>query len=259
MDIGHLNFLLSVIFIKLWHFIHDTKNAAKSLLLISQRILKAELIDFDSFCIFLYHQRWLEHVRLSLNAEQGKIIQRSRQVCFDVNVASTHPSLKLIKTNICLCSRNLNDTFCSRSIFQKNFLLGTEVFSTFFYTLFWTFSNVFSFRYRSLFQNCFLLGTEVFFKSCVFFIYNFFLLGAEVFFLNSFLYFILNFFSFRYSRFFQTCFLLGTEVFFKSCVFFIYNFFLLGTEVVFPKAFSCSYRNLLGRKVFSFRYRNFFF
>ena len=114
MDIGQLNFLLSVIFIKLWHFIHDTKNAAKSLLLISQRILKAELIDFDSFCIFLYHQRWLEHVRLSLNAEQGKIIQRSRQVCFDVNVASTHPSLKLIKTNICLCTRNLNDTFYSR-------------------------------------------------------------------------------------------------------------------------------------------------
>ena len=88
----------------------------------------------------------------------------------------------------------------------------------------------------------------------------------KYFFFNSFLYFILNFFSFRYSRFFQKCFLLGTEVFFKSCVFFIYNFFLLGTEVVFPKAFSCRYRSLLGRnffllgtEIFSFRYRRFFF
>jgi len=145
------------------------------------------------------------------------------------------------------------------NFFQTHFLLGTEVFSTFFYTLFWTFSKVFSFRYRSLFQNCFLLGTEVFFKSIfsltVFYtlFWTLFLLGTEGF---------SNVFSFRYRSIFQ-----------KSCVFFIYNFFLLGTEVVFPNAFSCRYRSLLGRNVFllgteffllgtdvfSWRYRHVFF
>ena len=82
-------------------------------------------------------------------------------------------------------------------------------------------------------------------------------------------------FSFRYRSLFQQCFLLGTEVFFKSillhfdskAVIFQY-LFLLGTEV-FSTVFSFRYRSLfqtcflLGTEVFfniflSFRYRSIF-